>query len=61
MPRQKKDSQPFSIRMDKTIYEKLVQFCDESGQPKTIAIERAVEEYINKYDGKLKHLKTEEQ
>lgn len=54
MARQKKDSRPFSIRMDKTIYDKLEAFCEESGQPKTVAIERAVEAYVEDYNEKMK-------
>ena len=54
MARAKKDCHPFSIRMETTIYEKLTAFCEESGQPKTVAIERAVEAYINGYNNKMK-------
>ena len=50
MPRQRKENQPISIRMDKELYDKLVRFCGKSGQPKTTAIERAVAEYIDKYE-----------
>ena len=51
MPRQRKENQPLSIRMDRELYDKLVRFCEKSGQPKTTAIERAVAEYIEKYSG----------
>ena len=50
MPRQRKENQPLSIRMDRELYDKLVRFCEKSGQPKTTAIERAVAEYIYKYE-----------
>ena len=50
MPRQRKENQPVSIRMDRELYDKLVRFCGKSGQPKTTAIERAVAEYIDKYE-----------
>ena len=50
MPRQRKENQPISIRMDRELYDKLVRFCGKSGQPKTTAIERAVAEYIDKYE-----------
>lgn len=56
MARQKKDSKPFSIRMDKKIYDKLEAFCEDSGQPKTLAIERAVNMYIDDYEKKMKHI-----
>ena len=50
MAREKKDNVPVSIRMEKQIYDRLVKFCEESGQPKTVAIERAVNLYINAPD-----------
>ena len=40
--------------MEKQTYERLVQFCEESGQPKTVAIERAVNLYIDEYDKIMK-------
>ena len=41
MAREKKENVPVSIRMEKQTYERLAQFCEESGQLKTVAIERA--------------------
>ena len=52
--KQRKDSQPLSIRMERTIYDRLIQFCDKSGQSKTIAIERALSHYIDDYDDMMK-------
>ena len=49
MARPKKENHPISIRMDKAIYDRLNEFCDVSGQPKTVAIERAVAAYVNAY------------
>ena len=51
MPRAKKDNVPVSLRMDKEIYAALSDFCEISGQPKTVAIERAIREYV-KENGK---------
>ena len=48
MPREKKESKPFNIRMERSIYEKLVKFCELSGQSKTLAVERAVLLYIDR-------------
>lgn len=59
MARPKKESHPFSIRMEKEIYDKLVAYCEDSGQPKTLAIERAVNRFIDDYyerQAKLKEL-----
>ena len=41
MAREKKENVPVSIRMEKQTYDRLAEFCEESGQPKTVAIERA--------------------
>lgn len=62
MARAKKDCHPFSIRMDTEAYEKLTAMCEDSGMPKTIAIERAVSQYADAYfenKKKLSELKDE--
>ena len=46
MARAKKDNVPVSVRLEKGIFEKLSRFCEDSGQPKTVAVERALEMYI---------------
>lgn len=53
MARVKKENVPVSVRMEKKIYERLVEFCEESGQSKTVAIERAVNLYIDEYNKKM--------
>ena len=50
MAREKKENVPVSVRMEKKIYERLAEFCEESGQSKTVAIERAVNLYIDEYN-----------
>lgn len=57
MARPKKENHPISIRMDKAIYDRLNEFCEVSGQPKTVAIERALAAYMQKYNSEL--VKTE--
>ena len=57
MPRVKKDSVPISLKMDREIAESLNQYCADSGQAKTVAIERAVAEYVGNYYNKVKILK----
>lgn len=59
MARQKKDNHPITIRMEKSIYDKLEAFSKETGQPKTVAIERALSIYIADYDNK-KHILAEQ-
>lgn len=57
MAREKKENVPVSIRMEKQTYDRLAKFCEESGQPKTVAIERAVNLYINAHDEEQRQLK----
>ena len=47
MPREKKDAKNFACKFDRTIFERLEEFCALSGQPKTAVVERAVEKYLN--------------
>lgn len=42
MPKPRKGSPPFSIRMEQKTDERLEDYCSKSGQSKTVAIERAV-------------------
>ena len=56
MPREVKEYKAFSSRMDKATFERLGQFCKEAGQSKTVAIERAINMYIDDYDAKMKKL-----
>lgn len=57
MARAKKDSQPFSIRMATPVMERLTWFCEETGQPKTLAVERAVSMYIDDYSKQQERMK----
>ncbi len=60
MARPKKENHPMSIRISSALFDKLQMFCYDSGQTKTVAIERALDAYINKYyydQEKLKELK----
>ena len=53
MARQKKDSHPITIRMEQELFDRMTEFCERSGQPKTVAIERALTEYIDAYDAMM--------
>lgn len=53
MARPRKESHPFSIKMDAETYERLQAYCEKSGQSKTIAIERAVNMFIDYYEQKI--------
>lgn len=52
MARPQKPNHPITVRLDQTIYERLNRFCEESGQPKTVAVERALSMYIDDYIAK---------
>ena len=58
MTRTKKDSHPFSIRMDIETYERLNTYCEASGQSKTLAIERAINMYIDDYEAKMRQIES---
>lgn len=52
MPRAKKNNTPTSFRLATEVYDRLSKFCEESGQPKTVAVERAIMMYIDDYEKK---------
>jgi hypothetical protein len=52
MPRPKKDSKVLNIKLSVPIYNKLAEFCDESGQTKTLAVERFLNKCLNEYFSK---------
>ena len=54
MPRQKKDGKVLNIKLDREIYEKLEKFCEESGQSKTVAVERFLNRCLDEYFSKPK-------
>lgn len=54
MSREKKKSQPMSLRIKQTIADRPSAFCEQSGQSKTTAIERAIVAYIDDYESMIK-------
>ena len=52
MPRPKKNSKILNIRLDKEISDKLERFCEESGQSKTVAVERFLNRCLDEYFSK---------
>ena len=54
MPREKKNNHPITIRMESSVYNKLEEYCRETGLTKTVSIEKAVEMYIADYRQKEK-------
>lgn len=57
MARPKKDNKAISVRLATDVYERLNDYCERSGQPKTVAIERAIIMLIDDYDDKQRIIK----
>lgn len=57
MARPKKNGTYLNVCIEKSIYEELEQFCEEAGQTKTIAVERALAEYLEDYKKKQEMLR----
>lgn len=51
MARPRKDYKILSCRIERSVYEQLDKFCEQSGQAKTVAIERI----LNNYFSQLNH------
>jgi len=49
MAREKKDGRHINLYIEREIIEKLEQYCEEVGQTKTVAIERAIKQYLSDY------------
>lgn len=49
MPRPKKDARNLNVKLDREIFEKLERFCEESGQSKTVAVERFLNKCLDEY------------
>lgn len=52
MPRPKKDSKVLNIKLSVPVYDKLDEFCAESGQTKTLAVERFLNKCLDEYFSK---------
>ena len=49
MARPKKDGKVINMKLNMTTYENLEQYCKESGQTKTRAVERILNKYFDNY------------
>lgn len=49
MPRPKKDAIPLNIKLDRYISERLADYCEKTGQTKTLAIERMLQNELEQY------------
>lgn len=59
MPRAKKDAKNFACKFDREIFEKLEEFCQLSGQNKTLVVERAVQKYLESNLEKMREFSKE--
>ena len=50
MPRIKKPGSYLNIKLDQSIYDRLVQFSEDTGSTKTTVAERALTDFMNKYE-----------
>ena len=55
MPRPKKDAKPLNIKLDAAIHEKLEQYCRETGENKTITVEKVLDQYLTRYYEEVQH------
>lgn len=49
MPQTKKDAKVMNMKLDKSVYKKLDQFCNETGLSKTVATEKILDRYFSEY------------
>ena len=59
MAREKKDAKNFTCKFDRQIFEQLEEFCDLSGQNKTLVVERAVQKYLDENLEKMRKFSKE--
>ena len=45
----RKDSKIVNMKLDRSVYDKLEQFCDETGLSKTAATEKILGQYLSDY------------
>ena len=57
MARPKKNGTYLNVCIETSIYERLVALCEDAGQSKTVAVERALTAYLDDYAEKQRKLK----
>ena len=50
MAKPKKNGTYLNVCIEKPIYDRLEKFCDDAGQSKTVAVERALKAYLDDYE-----------
>lgn len=56
MARPKKNGTYLNVCIETPIYERLVAICEDAGQSKTVAVERALTAYLDDYEAKQRKL-----
>lgn len=49
-----KETKAMTIRLDVELFDRLSEFSERYGQPKTVAVERAIKAYIDHYEEMMK-------
>lgn len=57
MARPKKNGTYLNVCIDTSIYKRLENLCNDAGQTKTIAVERALNAYLDDYENKQMRLR----
>lgn len=52
MAKQNKDWKALNIKLDRTVYEQLEKYCEETGLSKTVAVERILSKAFTKNKNK---------
>lgn len=60
MARPKKNGTYLNVCIETPIYERLEKLCEDAGQTKTVAVERALNLYLDDYEEKQRILKNME-
>lgn len=55
MAKQNKDWKALNIKLDRTVYEQLEKYCEETGLSKTVAVERILSKAFKEYEEKDKY------
>lgn len=57
MARPKKNGTYLNVCIETPIYERLEKLCEDAGQTKTVAVERALNAYLDEYEEKQRILR----
>ena len=49
MKKRKKDGKSLNCIIDREVFEKLEEYCDEMGQTKTLAVERILRQFLEEH------------